>query len=120
MVKFSGIAVPVSDRAPHPEPEQPYDSADPEQVERRQIAAARREKAKLDVVAALMASPDGRAWVWSELVAASIFTTTFVPGDPMASAFSEGGRNAGLRLLAQVMRAAPDAYVLMQREAGNE
>lgn len=106
----------MSDKAPHPEPAPPYDSSDPEQVEKRTIEAARREKERLDVVAALMASPQGRAWVWSELVAASIFSTTFVSGDPHASAFAEGGRNAGLRLLAQVMRAAPEQYPVMAKE----
>ncbi len=47
---------------------------------------------------------------------ASLFRTTFVPGDAMASAFQEGNRNAGLRLFAQVMKAAPDNYVVMTRE----
>lgn len=31
-------------------------------------------------------------------------------------AFREGERNAGLRLFADINRAAPDQYVIMQRE----
>ena len=50
-------------------------------------------------------------------MAARIFATTFVSGDPMASAFAEGERNAGLRLFSQVMKAAPDNYIVMAREA---
>ncbi len=107
----------MTDKAPHPDQAQPYDSSDPEQVAKATLEAARREKERLDVVAAIMASPSGRAWIWSELVAARIFATTFVSGDPMASAFAEGERNGGLRLFSQVMKAAPDNYIIMAREA---
>lgn len=86
-------------------------------MEKARIEAARREKERLDVVAAIMATPAGRAWIWSELVAARIFVTTFVSGDPMASAFQEGERNRGLALLAQIMKAAPENYMLMAHEA---
>lgn len=106
----------MTDKAPHQDQAKPYDSGDPEQVAKAEIEKARRVKEQLDVVAAIMATPSGRAWIWSELVAARIFATTFVSGDPMASAFAEGERNGGLRLFAQVMKAAPDNYIVMARE----
>ena len=107
----------MTSKAPHPEPEQPYDSSDPEQVDRREREAAVREKARLDVIAGVMGTPDGRAWIWSELVAAHIFHPSFVPGDDaLTAAYREGERNRGLRLFALVLRAAPDGYVQMQRE----
>jgi hypothetical protein len=102
-----------------PIPGQPYDAADPEQVERQKQAAARHAKAMRVVVATLMATQDGRAWVWGQLVNCHIFQPSFVPGDSHATAFRDGERNSGLRILADVMSAAPELYVMMAKEASN-
>ena len=106
---------------PHPVPPQAFNSADPEQVERRQTEAAKRELQHRAVVYGLMQSPEGRAWIWRELAECHIFHLSFEPGfDAATVAFREGERNRGLRLLAQVNIAAPQFYQMMQREAAGE
>lgn len=97
----------------------PYDAADPEQVERAERAAKRHEKAMRVVVATLLSTPDGRAWMWGHLVSGHIFEASFVAGDPHLTSFRDGERNAMLRLLGDVMRAAPEQYMLMAKENGN-
>lgn len=96
--------------------QQPYDSSDPEQVEKAQEAAKLREAEMDKAVALLLDQPFGRAWLWRELEMAGIFRSTF-SSDAMQLAFLEGQRNRGLWLLAQVTRINPEAYVLMMREA---
>jgi hypothetical protein len=95
---------------------QPYDTSDPKQVNTARKRAARFRRERLDEVRTIMGRESGRAWVYGHLESCSIFSTTFTHGDPHASSFKEGERNAGLRLLADVMEAAPDQYVVMVRE----
>lgn len=95
----------------------PYDTASPEAVNKARTKAGRAERARLDFVSGVMSLKEGRAWVNEMLTASHIFTPSFVQGDPHATSFREGERNFGLRMLADVMAAAPDQYVTMCREA---
>jgi hypothetical protein len=95
-----------------------YNADDAEQVERRRELAALREQQKDDFLARVLDDPTGRSWVWDHLVACHVFANTFVPGQPDATAFLIGERNIGLALLAQIMRVAPEQYVLMAQENG--
>jgi hypothetical protein len=95
-----------------------YNADDAEQVERRRELAALRDQQKDDFLARVLDDPVGRAWVWDQLVACHIFANRFMPGQPDATAFCLGERNIGLALLAQVMRVAPEQYVLMAQENG--
>lgn len=94
-----------------------FDASDPKQVKERETKAKLRDANRKRVLASLLSTPEGRDWVWGKLSDCSIFASTFVTGDPYASAFNEGRRSAGLSLLADLMRAAPETYVAMQREA---
>ena len=106
---------------PHPVPAETYNSADPEQVERRRNEAAQRELRMRKVVADLMHTPEGRAWIWRELEGCHIYAVSFEPGiDAATVAFREGERNRGLALLAQVLASAPGFFLMMQREAAGE
>jgi hypothetical protein len=92
---------------------------DPElaRAQKREAKAAKAKRAQDDaVVQSLMSSPAGRAWMLSHLEICSIFGTTFT-GDALRSAFAEGRREIGLRLLADIMHAAPDAYIQMMKES---
>lgn len=63
----------------------------------------------------LMEQKRGRRVVWRILEEAGIYRSVFhTSGSVMA--FNEGQRNAGLRLLDQVMRAAPQQYMTMLEE----
>ena len=94
------------------------DFIDPElsRWQKREAKAARARQAQDDtVVQSLMSSEAGRGWVRNLLDACGIFRSTFT-GEALQSAFNEGQRNVGLRILADVMRACPDAYIQMMRE----
>lgn len=60
-------------------------------------------------------TPQGRRFLYRVLEVSGVFHTTFNP-DPYQSAFNEGGRNAGLRVLNDLMTLAPGAYAAMLDE----
>ncbi|QII84180.1 endopeptidase [Bordetella hinzii] len=76
--------------------------------------AREREKSDLCVV---MGSKEGRRVVWRLLEQAGIHRISFVPGDPLATAFNEGQRNLGLKLQADVEAASQKRFIDMMREA---
>ncbi len=94
-----------------------YDASNPEQVNLQRRKAGRIAKEKGDFIAGVMAGKDGRRWIYGLLEAAHCFRTSYVAGDPYATAFSEGERNQGLRILSEVMRVAPAQYTIMIEEA---
>jgi len=94
-----------------------YNANDEKQVKKARADAELAEALRLDVVRDVMKSAAGRFWIYGELFSRHIFSTTFVPGSPDISAFKEGERNSGLRLLADIQSAAPDQYALMLKEA---
>ena len=63
----------------------------------------------------LLSERPGREWVWALLTRGHIFTTSFVNGDPMATAFKEGERNLALSVLAEI---PPEAMQVMMSESG--
>lgn len=97
--------------------ERPYDANDPEQVNLRRRKAGRKAKEQRDFLADVMVRKEGREWVWSLLTVTHVFVSSAQPNDPYTTYFREGERNIGLRILSDVMRAAPEMYVLMQEEA---
>src|SRR5882672_9145506 len=88
---------------------------DPElaRAQKRESKAAKARAAQDDAaIQSIMASPGGRAWIQDLLEVCGVFRTTFT-GEALQSAFNEGNRNVGLRILAAIMRACPDAYIQM-------
>ena len=69
------------------------------------------------VVNALMASMEGRQWLYSKLDMCRIFTTPFVASDPYGTAFFSGVQAVGHNLLNDIMAASPENYFLMVQEA---
>lgn len=96
--------------------QRPYNTADPAQVNAARKKGARLRWERLNVVSSLMDLKEGRAWMYGLLENCHVFSTSFVQGDQFATAFKEGERNHGLRLLADIMDAAPDRYVDMCKE----
>lgn len=91
---------------------------------RSTAAEAETDKAKLtrderqeqEDIKWLLAHRPGRRIAWKLMSDAGVFRTTFnTSGSVMA--FNEGQRAQGLKLLAQIMALAPDAFTLMQKEA---
>lgn len=97
-------------------PKQLYDSSDPDQVQNARRKTGRLAKERRETLAALLATKSGRRWAWDFLTFCRVFATSF-DRDPYATAFNEGQRNVGLKLLADINSADPNAYRLMTTEA---
>lgn len=97
-------------------PKELYDSSDPDQVQNARRKAGRLAKARREALVSLLSTKAGRGWVWGMLTFCRVFATSF-DRDPHATAFNEGQRNVGLKLLADINNADPGAYVLMATEA---
>ena len=93
-----------------------YDASDPRRVKDRIKQLKVEESIKDALIQQIMGSREGRAWVYDFFEAAHLWRTSFTV-DALVMAFAEGERNIGLRLLSDVMRAAPDRYLEMVREA---
>jgi hypothetical protein len=82
----------------------------------------RRDKAKKDALLretglkTLMGTSEGRMWMWWLLGMCGVYHLSFVPGNGDQTAFNEGARNIGLRLLAEIHRLCPELYGRMQSE----
>lgn len=91
-------------------------SAEKRQEKRAQIAENQLEREKGDLLW-LMNDARGRRHIYSLLSDTKVFGICYTAGDPHHTSFNEGRRNAGLRILNDVLRLAPEQYALMMREA---
>jgi len=66
----------------------------------------------------VLASPEGRRFVWRLMSEAGVFRSSFTGNSE--TFFREGKRNIGLIILGDVMVAQPDSFTVMQREAVND
>lgn len=76
------------------------------------------DRNKQDMLAVL-STPEGRRFVWSILASAGVYQRAFA-GDPCLTAFNEGSREVGIRLLERVEADARGSYLIMQQEQMNE
>lgn len=82
----------------------------------------RRDQQKRDritdelVTKQLMATVDGRRWVWMRLSEANVFSGSDNL-DPYYMAWEKGSRNSALRLLRDVSSFTPQQYITMTEEA---
>jgi hypothetical protein len=89
----------------------------------REKAEAAGEKARLEAdqaaadLKAVMADPAGRRFVWRLLELAGIYRASFAGESTHATAFNEGQRSGGLRMLSEIFSACPGSYELMVKEA---
>lgn len=61
----------------------------------------------------------GRRIIWRLLDRAGVFRLSFTD-NPLTTAFNEGRRNEGLRLLMQMQTSCPENYSLMLKERTDE
>lgn len=95
-----------------------HDSSFGAQDSRVQETAAKAEQAearRLAAFRAVMATPQGRRWIWWLLDRCGVFRTSFT-GDHVTY-FNEGSRNVGLMVIADINAACPDFYLTMMTEA---
>jgi hypothetical protein len=73
-------------------------------------------QAERDELLWVMSDAKGRRFMWRRLADAGIYRTTFT-GDALTSAFKEGERNAGIRLMTLILQHCPERLSQMQKEA---
>lgn len=64
----------------------------------------------------MLRHPLGRAYIWAELVQCGVFTASFAGERPHTTAFNEGRRDIGLRLLNDVLAFDANALTVMKAE----
>ena len=89
-----------------------------EAVQERKSKSKLKQRDRDDFLKAVMNTPEGRSWIWDMLSICGVYQNPFTP-DAAATAFRCGEMNIGQQLLADVVRAAPDLYITMQKEASN-
>jgi hypothetical protein len=95
-----------------------YNASDTRQIK----AAVKRDKSEraLDdgVLLRLMTTQDGRAWMWRFLSGLHAFHTPYT-GVNNATNFQCGEHSVGLKMIVDLLRACPDQYIFMMREAND-
>lgn len=72
---------------------------------------------EVDELLWLMSDPRGRRFVWRLLQGFGVYQLSYVQGDPAHSAFNEGRRNEGLKLMSLLLQHCPARFTEMQKEA---
>jgi hypothetical protein len=85
--------------------------------EARAQAQAFDKRNEVDELLWLMSDPRGRHFVWRLLQGFGVYQLSYVQGDPAHSAFNEGRRNEGLKLMSQLLQHCPARFTEMQKEA---
>jgi hypothetical protein len=93
-----------------------YNAAERKDVRRAEKESKVAEAQRAEVLRTLMSIAGSRAWMHSLLTDCHIFASSFTT-NPYSTAFNEGARNVGLKLLADIMAGCPDYYTLMMVEA---
>lgn len=92
-----------------------YNASDRRHVKLAAKDAKASELVDKDVVVSIMGTTSGRKWMCDRLTESHIFATSFTL-NALGTAFAEGERSQGLRLLNQIMLFCPEQYVQMMRE----
>lgn len=95
-------------------------AADPKQVKRAKQKERLAEKRAQDDLATVLATVQGRRFVWGLLAECGVFRLSYVPGALPQTEFNEGRRSIGLKTMAEIHDLDPALYVVMAQEAANE
>jgi hypothetical protein len=96
--------------------DEPVDLGDERHVRQRARSAKAHESTRAQVLRNLMASLDGREWMFELLELCHIYETSFA-SDALVMAAREGERNVGLKVVWQIQTACPEQYLQMMKEA---
>lgn len=94
----------------------PVDAGDTKAVKQVEKAHKLRRLAETEHLREVLGTVSGRAVLWAVLEDCGIYRLSY-HNNPHETAFREGNRQVGLRLLAEIHAAAPHAYIQMQQEA---
>lgn len=95
-----------------------FDAHDPHVVEAAEKSALRLKEKQLRVIESIMNNEDGRAWMF-ELLGTNchVFSDNPMRDTPERNGRFEGERAVGLRILDEIMTAAPEMFWMMRGEA---
>lgn len=94
-----------------------YDAADPEAVRRAEAAAQLREEQRRQVALAILATAQGREWLWQVMKDARFLETRIaVTASQYEQGFFDGQREVGLGLMRVLARANPEDFARLLRE----
>jgi hypothetical protein len=96
----------------------PYDSLLSAQTDEHNDTAKLEQHREVEDLKWLMSNKRGRRIVHQILSDAGVFRTSYIPGmDAMQTAFNEGKRNMGLKILATITTHCPTRYAEMIEES---
>lgn len=96
----------------------PFDAHDPQAIENAEKSIARLKAKKLRVVESIMDDEDGRAWMFDLLGQhCHVFSENTMRDTSERNGRFEGERAVGLRVLDEIMTAAPEMFWKMRCEA---
>ena len=93
-------------------------AADPEQVRKAKQKVESLNDRRLNDVREVLNNKRGRRFIWELLEFCGVFKTSLA--DEHVIFYNEGQRNVGLKLLADINEAAPEAYIVMLNESKQE
>jgi len=91
-------------------------AADRKSIRAQEKAAKIADAERASVLQTLMFTPIGRRYIWDQLTACHIFEANTIESVRL-SAMWDGERNAGLRLLNDIIAFTPDQFILAMRES---
>ena len=112
-----GMADTIDTEIAYDEQHQAFDASDPDAIEAAEKNNARIKAKKLRVVESIMNNEDGRAWMFDLLdTNCHVFSDNPMRDTPERNGRFEGERAVGLRILGEIMIAAPEMFWLMRVE----
>jgi hypothetical protein len=94
----------------------PFDAGDETSVEKRKTLKQLQKELEDEQLKQILDTKAGRAFFWRLLQYCRVFSTTFSPGLSDQSAFNEGMRNVGLKVLKDIITLDKKLYNLMTNE----
>ncbi|TDY26295.1 hypothetical protein B0G81_6805 [Paraburkholderia sp. BL6665CI2N2] len=92
-----------------------FNAGDANKVGERRSKAKQLDDRRRNGLRQIMATPDGRAWMWALLGDCGIFRSCFTGNS--TTFFNEGKREIGLPIMADLTEHFTEQYLLMAKEA---
>ena len=94
----------------------PVDQREAKRSKKQTAQRMRDQEVRATVLKVLMSDPKGRRYIWLELEESNVFSLSYVQGSFDLTAFNEGKRLFGNRLLNDVQKLFPEDFIRMVRE----
>lgn len=95
---------------------EPFDASDSKQVQKSIKDSKSKAEVREEGLRQLLASQQGRAWLWGLLSDCDPYHTPFSQ-DALMTAFNCGRQDVGLKLIAEIHKVAAEQYLVMAKES---